>query len=215
MAEKQVEQTFYRTVTVVGFNRRLLAGVIDGALVAFISFLVMTALGFVGLLVAGFNPDAPLLFDSLLALSGLIVSIAYYVYSWVKGGGQTLGKSVTGMKVVGADGGPLSWGQGLLRYVGYLVSAAVFSLGFIWISFDLKRQGWHDKIAKTYVIDSDTEFSGGGKVEFVPSDPGRSWTWLIIWAVLLILMPGVLLSSLFMFGPVVSRSFANFLAGLQ
>jgi hypothetical protein len=117
--------------------------------------------------------------------------------------------------VVRTDGSPLTWGQAFLRYLGYLVSAAVFSLGFVWVSFDSKRQGWHDKIARTYVIDSDTSFSGTSNVEFVPSDPGRNWVWLIIWGALLIMMPGVLLGSLMLLGPVVSRSFANFLSGLQ
>jgi len=36
--------------------------------------------------------------------------------------------------------------------VGYLISALIFYLGFIWIAFDRKKQGWHDKIAGTCVI---------------------------------------------------------------
>jgi hypothetical protein len=35
--------------------------------------------------------------------------------------------------------------------VGYLVSN-IFYLGFIWVAFDGKKQGWHDKIAGTVVI---------------------------------------------------------------
>jgi hypothetical protein len=91
----------------------------------------------------------------------------------------------------------------------------VFSLGFIWVAFDPKRQGWHDKIARTLVIDSDTTFSGTGNVALVPSDPGRNWLWLAIWGILLFIAPGALLGSLLILGPAVSRSFANFLAGLQ
>ena len=29
----------------------------------------------------------------------------------------------------------------------------IFDLGFIWILFDSKRQGWHDKLAGTVVIE--------------------------------------------------------------
>ncbi|WP_171497607.1 RDD family protein, partial [Acinetobacter ursingii] len=31
-------------------------------------------------------------------------------------------------------------------------STLVFMLGFIWIAFDSKKQGWHDKMAKTVVV---------------------------------------------------------------
>ncbi|MBI5649101.1 MAG: RDD family protein [Chloroflexi bacterium] len=31
-------------------------------------------------------------------------------------------------------------------------SGFVFALGFIWILFDTDKQGWHDKIAGTYVV---------------------------------------------------------------
>ena len=43
-------------------------------------------------------------------------------------------------------------GQAILRYIGYIVSALALSIGFIWIAIDKRRQGWHDKIARTYVI---------------------------------------------------------------
>jgi uncharacterized RDD family membrane protein YckC len=31
----------------------------------------------------------------------------------------------------------------------------VFFLGFIWVAFDKRKQGWHDKIAGTVVIRED------------------------------------------------------------
>ena len=33
-----------------------------------------------------------------------------------------------------------------------MISGALFNLGFIWIAFDKRKQGWHDKIAGTVVI---------------------------------------------------------------
>ncbi len=41
--------------------------------------------------------------------------------------------------------------QFVLRYVSYFLSC-IFFLGFIWIAFDKKKQGWHDKIAGTVVV---------------------------------------------------------------
>jgi uncharacterized RDD family membrane protein YckC len=36
--------------------------------------------------------------------------------------------------------------------VGKTISGAVFLLGYLWILFDRERQGWHDKLANTYVV---------------------------------------------------------------
>jgi len=42
--------------------------------------------------------------------------------------------------------------QGLIRYLGLFVSFLVLLIGVIWVAFDADKQGWHDKIAGTYVI---------------------------------------------------------------
>ena len=46
----------------------------------------------------------------------------------------------------------MTLGISLLRLVGCLVAGRVFFAGFIWIAFDGRKQGWHDKIAATLVI---------------------------------------------------------------
>jgi RDD family. len=47
---------------------------------------------------------------------------------------------------------PIGYGKGFLRWVGMIISGLVLLLGYIWILIDKKNQGWHDKIAGTYVI---------------------------------------------------------------
>ncbi len=42
--------------------------------------------------------------------------------------------------------------QLVIRYLGYFVSMLGFMFGFLWISFDPRKQGWHDKMAGTVVI---------------------------------------------------------------
>jgi uncharacterized RDD family membrane protein YckC len=212
--DKQFDRSLHETVTVMGFGRRLLATFFDMLLMGFLVFVVMTAIGFLALLLAGFNPEDPTQVDGLIILSGLIVSIVYYVGSWAKSG-RTIGKAVTGMKVVRTDGSPISWGQALLRYLGYFVSGVPLSLGFLWLAFDPKRQGWHDKIARTLVVEADATFDAASGVDFEPSDPGRNWIWLIIWVFLVFSMPGALLTSLWIFGPVISRYFTDFLSSLR
>jgi uncharacterized RDD family membrane protein YckC len=54
--------------------------------------------------------------------------------------------------VVRTDGSNLDIGQALIRYVGFVISGICLGIGFIWAAFDPNKQGWHDKIAGTYVI---------------------------------------------------------------
>ena len=45
-----------------------------------------------------------------------------------------------------------STGQLIGRYFGYYVSTIPLFLGFVWVAFDPRKQGWHDKLAGTVVV---------------------------------------------------------------
>jgi len=65
----------------------------------------------------------------------------------------TPGKMIVSATIVDAKtGGPLTVRQSIGRYLGYFVSTIPFGLGLIWVAFDQKKQGWHDKLAGTVVI---------------------------------------------------------------
>lgn len=84
-----------------------------------------------------------------------VFGIAYWiiVLFMVATRGQSPGKIAIGIKIVKMDGRPIGFGTTLLREIlGKIVSAIILLLGYIWILFDGKRQGWHDKIASTYVV---------------------------------------------------------------
>jgi uncharacterized RDD family membrane protein YckC len=67
----------------------------------------------------------------------------------------TPGKMALSLKVVDArTGKALSFGQSVARYLGYFVSSVPLCLGFFWIGFDARKQGWHDKIGGSVVIRS-------------------------------------------------------------
>ena len=67
--------------------------------------------------------------------------------------GATPGKSVLGLLVLNAKSGKTpGLGQSIGRYLAYFVSALPLGLGFIWIAFDQRKQGWHDKLAGTVVV---------------------------------------------------------------
>jgi uncharacterized RDD family membrane protein YckC len=69
--------------------------------------------------------------------------------------GATPGKMAFDARVVdAATGGPLSARQGVIRYLGYYVSTIPLFLGLIWVAFDSRKQGWHDKLAGTVVVRS-------------------------------------------------------------
>jgi len=125
----------------VGFGPRLGAYLIDG-LVLFI-FQLLFSLAAVG----SSDPDAA---TGVQCLSMLIVA-AYYIGFWTSRG-QTPGKMAMGIKIVKADGSPVTFGTALVRYIGYWISALVLLLGFLWVLWDADKQAWHDKIAGTYVV---------------------------------------------------------------
>ena len=82
-----------------------------------------------------------------------LLQAVYFTYFWSAAGkGQTLGSRALNIRVVKTDGSYLDYVGALLRYVGFIVSCVVFLIGVIWAAFDAQKQGWHDKIASTYVV---------------------------------------------------------------
>ena len=70
--------------------------------------------------------------------------------------GATPGKMALGLRIVDANTLlPASTPRLAVRFVAYLVSALPLYLGFLWIGIDRRKQGWHDKIARTIVINSE------------------------------------------------------------
>ncbi len=85
---------------------------------------------------------------SITVIGGIIYMPVMWAWK-----GATVGQLALGMKVVrAADGGPLSIGTAILRYIGLIIAAIPIYIGLIWVAFDGKKQGWADKIAGTVVI---------------------------------------------------------------
>ena len=42
-------------------------------------------------------------------------------------------------------------GQAIGRYVAYYPAMLLLGIGFLWVGVDRRKQGWHDKLAKTVV----------------------------------------------------------------
>jgi uncharacterized RDD family membrane protein YckC len=84
-------------------------------------------------------------------LFGLLLPLAYFFVFWVLGG-QTVGMGIAGVQVVSTAGTRVTALAALLRLVGYAASILSLGLGFVWSLADERRQGWHDKLAGTYVV---------------------------------------------------------------
>lgn len=84
-------------------------------------------------------------------INWLLPTIAVILLWFFKG--ATPGKMVTSVKVVDEKTG-LTPGikQSIIRYVAYFISMLPLFMGFFWVAIDKKKQGWHDKIAKTVVV---------------------------------------------------------------
>lgn len=111
-------------------------------------------------------------FITIAVLIPWALHIAYFVILWAWRG-QTPGMMITGIKIIRTDSSPLTWQHALLRYLGCFVSTIILFIGFIWIAFDSRKQGLHDKIADTYVVklpvrqvEFTTEYLAGGKVGY-------------------------------------------------
>ena len=130
-----------------GFWIRVGATIIDTILILIITLPILTTLygdsyWLGGSLVQGFWD---LIFSYVLPA---IAVIFFWVYK-----SATPGKLATKLTIVDADTGEKpTLAQFIIRYFAYFVAVIPLFLGIIWVGIDARKQGWHDKIARTVVI---------------------------------------------------------------
>jgi uncharacterized RDD family membrane protein YckC len=90
----------------------------------------------------------------LLIVAGLTVFLFLINFVILAGSnGQTVGMRILGIRIIRIDGMPFTMGRAIIRHLaGYPLSMAFFFLGFLWILWDPRQQGWHDKLARTVVV---------------------------------------------------------------
>lgn len=130
--------------------RRIAAAMIDGAIVSLIGIGISYSLGTNPF--ADPNTNSMTTIDKILTI---VMSAFYLIGFWVAQNGQTPGKRMMNLRIVREDGKPIDVFTGIIRYFGSWVSVAVLDLGYVWILFDGRHQGWHDKLARTVVVESD------------------------------------------------------------
>lgn len=84
-------------------------------------------------------------------LTGLLFILNFVVLAGLVG--QSAGMRILGIYILRVDGKPFTIKDAALRHlVGYPLSTLAFFLGFLWMLWDPRQQGWHDKIARTIVV---------------------------------------------------------------
>ena len=139
-----------------GFWRRFAASIIDTIIFLIIFALIRSVLGIAtdvslptidstSSMLAQFSWQGTSVWE-------IVISLVLTIFMWKKFLG-TPGKLFFDCIVVDEETRePMKVSQAFVRYLSYYISLIPLGLGFIWIAFDKKKQGFHDKIAKTVVI---------------------------------------------------------------
>jgi uncharacterized RDD family membrane protein YckC len=117
-----------------GIGQRFIALLIDSILLGIVSGIIVAIVGDVG------------------GLGGFLIGVAYQWYFLTQNKGQTPGKVLIGIRVVKANGAPLTAADAIIRYIGYYINTFFIFIGWLWAIWDGNHQGWHDKLAGTYVV---------------------------------------------------------------
>ncbi len=98
--------------------------------------------------------------ETVSSFVGFLLNAGYYVFMTYNYG-ATIGKRVFGLKVKSVKDEKLDIGAVIVREIaGKFISIMLIGLGYLWIVFDRRKQGLHDKLAGTIVvIDTDSKIA--------------------------------------------------------
>lgn len=141
------------TVQYVGFWARVGAALIDTVAMVVVFTPLFALLG-IGIEVQADAQDLPQLppdYWSDLAAQQLIAAaaiVAFWIWRMATPGKMVVGAVIVDAETLGKPGPA----QLVLRYLAYFVSTIPLCLGLLWVAWDPRKQGWHDKIAGTLVV---------------------------------------------------------------
>lgn len=132
-----------RNYNYAGFWIRFVAALIDGIAVFVIVSIIKLLFG-MDILDRDWYSSGQLI--------STVIGVIYYAYFESSEKQATPGKMALGIKVIGEDGGRISFMNALGRYFAKILSAVILCIGYIMAAFDKRKQALHDKLAKTYVV---------------------------------------------------------------
>ena len=84
---------------------------------------------------------------------GFLALLAFgYVAAFTVAGGQTIGKMVLNLRVIGDDGRPIDAAGGMLRALGCMLVPVTFGLSYLPALFTSDHRAIHDRLAGTRVV---------------------------------------------------------------
>ena len=133
-----------------GFWKRFAAIFIDSFLLSLIAFILMFFLGFfIGGMLS--EPEMIAKISNFGMLINVVIVWLYFAIQESSKQQATLGKRVLGIYVIRKDGSRLSFAQATIRYFSKYLSS-ILMIGFIMAAFTKNKQGLHDMIADTLVV---------------------------------------------------------------
>jgi len=138
-------------VVYAGFWKRVAASIIDGFAIGIPVAIVAMIVG--GLMGVGSSFTSQVFNPGETITSYLLTSVAYAWFHSTAGLSATPGKLAIGIKVVRTDGDTISFLRGFGRYWAYLLSGLLLCIGLIMAAFTDRKQGLHDLMCDTLVVD--------------------------------------------------------------
>ena len=131
-----------------GLGARLRAGLIDAVVLGSIDLVVL----WLTFRVAGVSLTEWRLLP-LVPLGGFVFLLdTAYLVTFTAASGQTIGKMLSGVRVVYGDHGRVPFGHAVLRSVALLLCVIPAGLGLLPVFMDPERRGAHDRLAGTRVV---------------------------------------------------------------
>jgi uncharacterized RDD family membrane protein YckC len=146
-----------------GWWRRVGAQLIDGTIIFVGALIILGILGALGLSVDSNGGAVALIVAALIAVFAItVVAFLYAPILMSRTNGQTLGRMALGIRVIRADGGPMTFWFAMLREVVVkallvgVISSATFGLASLldalWPLWDEENRALHDLVVNTRVI---------------------------------------------------------------
>jgi uncharacterized RDD family membrane protein YckC len=146
-----------------GFWKRFLAFIIDAILIGIVQWVILTPiLAAIGIGAVNnmetMSDDPAAMMGAMAAMFGAVnvittvIWVLYYTLMESSKTQATVGKMALSIKVTDVNGAKLDFVKALIRNASKIVSSIILFIGYIMAAFTEKKQGLHDIIAGTLVV---------------------------------------------------------------
>ncbi|MDQ3906743.1 MAG: RDD family protein [Acidobacteriota bacterium] len=161
-----------------GFWLRLLAYLIDlvitGSVTCPVSFLLGAAGAFADRGDAGAASYGAQILSYVISIS---VNWFYFALCESSSWQGTVGKKLLGVRVTDEYGNRIGFARATGRHFGKILSSMICLVGFIMVAFTERKQGLHDMIAGTLVLEGPPTGNFGPTLDQPPPPPPPSFTY--------------------------------------